>query len=198
MRGHRVRRVLLAAVLALSLAPGLSACSQAGDEPVRPDPHLVGTMATSLATRSATSLRDSAMAPGLSAYGVCYEAYRDYVYGRIVTLNFSTGDPMWFGPWEAKEDLFSDEASATGELTEWAPDYYITHDWSTYGQQILTMAPGDTVTINGRTLSVEGVYDYPKDAFLDEVRFVTGSDTVVLQTCEPNSELNRIVYGHEN
>lgn len=118
-----------------------------------------------------------------------------YVMGRIVPLTAYAREPLVFGPWSAAKDHEAEEASSDGSLTEWDERYYITHDWSEYGKQILTVLPQDTVRVNGVSVVIEGAFDYPKEAFLEEVREATGKDTYVFQTCEPNSDLNRIVYG---
>ena len=120
-----------------------------------------------------------------------------YVMGRIVPLTAYAREPLVFGPWSAAKDYEAEEASSEGDLTEWDEHYFITHDWSEYGKQILTVLPQDHVRVNGVTVLIEGAFDYPKEAFLEEVREATGKDTYVFQTCEPDSDLNRIVYGHE-
>ena len=126
------------------------------------------------------------------AYYLCYH---DYVMSRIVPLEFPAREPEDFGPWSARKEYGAADAAADGSLTEWADNYYITHDWSDYGQEILTICPDDTVSINGRTFTVEDAFCYPKDGYLEEVRDIVGEDTIVVQTCEPSSTLNRIVYG---
>ena len=125
-----------------------------------------------------------------------YQIWRAYVLSRVVEVTLPVHEAAYYGPWDAPRDFEATEASSTGLITEWDRDYFITHDWSEYGQQILTMLPGDVVSINGRPVRVEGVFDYPKDAYLDEIRELCGMDTTVIQTCEPASDLNRIVYGH--
>ena len=126
------------------------------------------------------------------AYYLCYH---DYVMSRVVELEFPNEEPMSFGPWKAHEEYGAEDAAEDGSLTEWAPKYYITHDWSDYGKQILTMIPRDTVRINDVSFVVEGAFDYPKDGYLEEIRDIVGNEVVVIQTCEPQSSLNRIVYG---
>ena len=126
----------------------------------------------------------------------CYaQWYQSYLASRIVRLAFPEREPLGFGPWDAREEYGTADAAEDGSLTEWAWQYFITHDWSDYGQQILTMEPQDIVTINGLTFEVEDAFDYPKDGYLEEVRDIVGEDVVVIQTCEPSSTLNRIVYG---
>ncbi|MDO4405229.1 MAG: hypothetical protein Q4C09_09355 [Atopobiaceae bacterium] len=132
-------------------------------------------------------------------YDVPYEDYRDavraYALTRVHELTYVERDPVAFGPWEARREYGTEEASDDGSLTEWALEYYIAHDWSSYGEQILQMIPGDEVTINGITMRVEGLFDYPDDGYLDEIWELVGYDKVVLQTCEPENDYYRIIYG---
>ncbi len=97
--------------------------------------------------------------------------------------------------WTAQPDFWAEEARDDGSLTEWADHYYISHWWSDYGQQTLAMRPGDRLSVNGRSIVVQGVFDYPKDSFYEEVMHLLGTKAVVLQTCIPDSTYNRIVYG---
>ena len=41
---------------------------------------------------------------------------------------------------------------------------------------------------------VKDIFDYPREAYLDEVRELVGYDSAVLQTCETGTDYNRIVY----
>ena len=118
-----------------------------------------------------------------------------YARRRIVPMSFLMRDPMHYGPWTAHKDYYATDADDNGALTEWEDSYYVTHDWSDYGKQILSIIPGDTVEVNGRTMRVADIFDYPKEAYSNEIWALVGEDAVVLQTCEPNSDLNRIAYG---
>lgn len=121
--------------------------------------------------------------------------FHAYALSRVIPVTTSAAEPLAFGPWSAAKDYGATDAREDGSLTEWADSYYVTHDWSDFGKQILTMVPGDTVTINGRTITIHGVFNYPKDSYYEEVTEVTGKDAMVLQTCYPDSEENRIAYG---
>lgn len=121
--------------------------------------------------------------------------FHSYVVFRMVKVELPQRDPMRFENWEAADDFEATEASDTGELTQWDPGWYITHEWSRYGRQILRLIPGDVVSVNGEKIKVEGVFDYPKDSYSSEINEVVDSQYIVFQTCEPNSNLNRIVYG---
>ena len=57
------------------------------------------------------------------------------------------------------------------------------------------MQPGDIVTVNDRTFTVERVFNYPKASFYEEVKRIAGDDAIIFQTCYPDSVENRIVYG---
>ncbi len=128
---------------------------------------------------------------GLEAYGRWYHAI---VLSRVREVDLVARDALSFGPWQARDDIDALEASDTGELTCWQVDYYITHNWSEYGQGILDMQGGDWVTINGRDLVVRRVLDYPKDGTLGEVYELADEGDVVLQTCVPGSDYNRLVF----
>lgn len=120
---------------------------------------------------------------------------REYALGRVVSLSYTSQESMVFDGWVAYDDLDGTEASPDGLLTQWAEGYYVTHDWSEYGQQILSMVPGDQVVINGVPIDVVEIFDYPKEAYLRELRAVVDEGRVILQTCEPGEDLNRIVVG---
>ena len=129
----------------------------------------------------------------LDAHDEVYGAYVSYVDSRVVELSRVIRPALHFGPWEAAIDHEAVEADPNGGITQWDNGYYVTHDWSVYGQQILTMMPGDVVTINGLDVQVVDIYDYPKEAYLSEVLVKAGEGAVVFQTCEPGHDLNRIV-----
>ena len=135
---------------------------------------------------------------GVAAAGTeLHQQFRDYVLGRVVELTYTVREAWVFEGWEATEDFDATEASDEGLLTKWEKEWYITHEWSWYGQNILTLLPNDVVYINGEAIVVEGMFDYPKESYSDEIHEIVGRDRVVIQTCEPNSDLNRIVYGHK-
>lgn len=132
----------------------------------------------------------------VSLINSCFgEWFDQYVSNRIIGVTLNLRDTESFGPWAARAEYGTADASEDGSLTEWADHYYITHDWSDFGKQILTMQPGDKATINGRTITVKEVCNYPKDSFYEEVLHIAGEDAIVLQTCYPDSDENRIVYG---
>ena len=124
-----------------------------------------------------------------------HQVLRVYAESRIVNLTYQLLEPAHYGPWTAHKDYYATDADSDGALTEWEDSYYVTHDWSYYGIRILSIIPGDTVEINGRTMEVTDIFDYPKAAYSDEIWELVGKDAVILQTCEPDSNLNRIAYG---
>lgn len=130
------------------------------------------------------------------AYDACFGAwFRSYVESRKVEQYYEEREAMAFGPWEAAADHFATDAAADGSLTEWNDDYYVTHDWSQIGQCILSFVPGDEVQVNGRSVTIQGILNYPKDGYYDEVMAIVGEGAVVFQTCYPDSDYNRIAYG---
>lgn len=123
-----------------------------------------------------------------------YRWARSRAQAKLQTVMVVPREPLAFGPWTAAWDPDLEEGPPDGSLAEWDVDYYITHNWSSYGVDILDMQPGDTVTVNDVTIEVEGIFDYPKQSILDEVIALVG-DATVLQTCVPGVDYNRIVYG---
>ena len=131
----------------------------------------------------------------VAAHNELHRMFCEYVDSRVVAMEVYARLPQRYVGWEANDDFEAPEASPEGLLTRWEPNWYITHEWSWYGQQILGLVPGDVIEINGRPMKVESLFDYPKESFTDEIYELLGRDCVILQTCEPNSDLNRIVYG---
>ena len=119
-----------------------------------------------------------------------------YASARLRVVRIVPRDPVTIEPWEADWDPDLVEARSDGGLTEWSYRYYITHNWSYYGEVILDLQPGDVLTVNGESMRVEGIFDYPKDSILDEILALVGEDAVVFQTCVPDEDYNRIVHGH--
>ena len=113
----------------------------------------------------------------------------------INLVTTSDREAYFFGPWTAREELGAADADENGALTEWARHYYVTHNWSEYGQQILTILPYDQVSINGTVFTVEAIFDYPQSCYLEEVEGIVGESAYCLQTCIPDSDLVRVVYG---
>ncbi len=124
-----------------------------------------------------------------------YAWYDAYTQSRIVPIILNDRGPLRYGPWAARSEKGTEDASSDGALTEWATNYYIAHDWSDYGQEILTMQPGDEANVNGKSFTVEGIFNYPKDSFYEEIMRIAGDGAIVFQTCYPDSTFNRIVYG---
>lgn len=118
-----------------------------------------------------------------------------FVHGQIIPVETVQREARAYGPWEAVPDRGATDASDDGSLTEWADNYYIAHDWSDYGKQILEMQPGDVATVNGRKVTVQTIFNYPKDSYYEEILHLSGEGTLVFQTCYPDSEENRIVLG---
>ena len=124
--------------------------------------------------------------------------FRVWVFSRVKELSVVRRDPRDYGPWEAEDDFYTEEAADDGSLTQWSERYFIVHSWAPIGEQILSMQAGDSVRVNEYDVQLEGVFDYPRDGYLDEIEEIVGTDdnVVVLQTCEPDQYYYRIVYGH--
>ena len=123
-------------------------------------------------------------------------AYRSYAQMLVVSVEVPPRAPKDFGVWPAHDDFYADEAPSDGSIAQWSDAYYVTHNWSEYGKQILLMIPGDRVTVGSVSIQVDGVFDYPDDGRLGQILCVVGDDAVVLQTCDVGIDLTRIVYGH--
>lgn len=141
------------------------------------------------------NLVDAADEFGTASVNACFASgFNAYVQSRIVEIEPTQREPQSFGPWFAHKDYFATDAHDDGSLTEWYDEYFISHEWSETGKQILTFIPGDTVEVNGLRVQIASIYNYPKDSYYDEITAVTG-DNVVFQTCYPNSDYNRICFG---
>lgn len=188
-----VARWTAAGALCLALGPFLpQGCAPEAPQP-EPDASAVPASVTSRAAAFGYLGVIRLAGSALDAHDQVYGAYVSYVDGRVVELSRVIRPTQYFGPWEAVIDHEAVEADPNGGIIQWDNGYYVTHDWSVYGQQILTMMPGDIVTINGLAVQVVDIYDYPKEAYLSEVLVKAGEDSVVFQTCEPGHDLNRIV-----
>lgn len=85
-------------------------------------------------------------------------------------------------------------APADGSLSEWAPHYYVAHSYGPYGEVILGLEQGDSVTVNGVTVVVEGAVVMSQQCAYEDVMNRVGWDATVFQTCVPDSDDCRFVY----
>lgn len=122
-----------------------------------------------------------------------YAGYLHYTQSRMVEVDARDGETIFFGTWESHVDEELTEAPADGSIAEWRDGYYITHNWSEAGLVMLEMSLGDTLELNDSTYEVVWVFNYPKAAYYEEMRWIVGRDVSVLQTCVPESDYNRIV-----
>lgn len=180
----------LVAILFALLLVGAFGCSAEGSNPqVEPT---YRSSRKALAAGTLTSARTFCV----DSLNACIQSgFVAYVNSRVVEVIPTGRAPLVLGPWEAEEDYHATDASSDGSLTTWADDYYITHDWSEIGQEILSIEPGDTVLVNGTTVLIEDTFNYPKDSYYDEIQELVGADAVVFQTCYPDSDYNRIAWG---
>ena len=81
-----------------------------------------------------------------------------------------------------------------GSLSEWAPHYYVAHSYGPYGEVILGLEQGDTVTVNGVTVTVEGAVIMSQQCAYEDVMNRVGWDATVFQTCVPDSDDCMFVY----
>lgn len=167
----------------------LASCAVPAAEVQTPNPTATIDLRPSLNAK-VEGIEDKTLQTGFSHW------LKAYVDSRVVGIKPNNRKPAAFGPWSARTEHGTTDASDDGSITEWADNYFITHDWSEYGKQVLTMQPNDTVIINDKSIVVEGIFNYPKDSFYEEIMVVAGEGALVIQTCYPDSDFNRIVYGH--
>jgi len=184
-------RVALAALVALGIVVPIQQNDQANKRMQAGVPAIASGARRVLAHQLPDRAYDVSMPSSFDTYYVLLHTYASM---RVRAVAYDVREPRAFGPWDAPVDLDAQEANNDGLLTQWSENYYIAHDWSDFGPQITSMVPGDTVVINGRRMVVKDIFDYPRDAYLDEVRELVGYDSAVLQTCETGTDYNRIVY----
>lgn len=95
--------------------------------------------------------------------------------------------------WTCGKD-YGGVAPGDGSLSEWAPHYFIAHSYGPYGQVILSLEAGDTVTVNGSSVTVEGAVIMGQGCAYEDVMNRVGWDATVFQTCVPDSNDCRFVY----
>ncbi len=193
MKRRIMRHLLL--LFALGVMP-LHVCACSSQETLNSRTHVSQALFAPCEDELASRLSTAAYTFRTQTLEACFQqGYHAYVAPRVVEVEPEPREATSFGPWTAEKEYLTEDARNDGSLTEWYDNYYITHDWSDIGQQILSLIPGDHVVVNGRELRIEGIFNYPKDSYYDEIIHLVGSNKVVLQTCYPDSEYNRIVYG---
>lgn len=88
----------------------------------------------------------------------------------------------------------SQEAIDAGGLVGYWDDYYAAHSWTSEGQMINSMSVGDTIYVDGRAVTVEGVGSWDGGGDCGEIKDLYGWDKVYFQTCDGYGG-NTIVYG---
>lgn len=94
------------------------------------------------------------------------------------------------GSWDVNyyQDYWTDSASSSGAVTEWAPGYYVAHRHSSNGQTIASR-PG-TVTVNGRTYRYVSSQNVSTDTTWDQVEgYVHQNNGIGFQTCDGGTYL---------
>ena len=117
--------------------------------------------------------------------------------GQILPASEETVTPSAVHPasyeWTCGAD-YGGIAPVDGSLSEWAPHYYVAHSYGPYGEVILGLEQGDTVTVNGTAVTVEGAVIMPQQCAYEDVMNRVGWDATVFQTCVPDSDTCRFVY----
>lgn len=189
-KSNMIGRLMVSVAVAASTFAGLTGLAPSPRSSVAPVASLAYE-ARAMGSRAVVPAMLEAIVYARDTYPVIYH---EYAISRIVPMSYEARENVSFGPWVAPRDIGATDANDDGLITEWAELYYVTHDWSEYGQQIRQMIPGDALAINGKGVLVVDIFDYPRDAYLEEIREIVGQDAVVLQTCEPGTPNNRIVW----
>lgn len=184
------RKTALAALLLILVL--VAGCKEEVSPPTPPAPPVPPTARVSIAPQvhELSASVDERLLP--DAFARWYDAY---TASRIIEIQLNDREPVDFGSWSARREYGAEDAASDGALTEWAESYFVTHDWSTYGQDILSMQPGDTVSVNGHQVTIQRIFNYPKDGYYEEIMNLAGEGMLVFQTCYPDSSFNRIAYG---
>ena len=114
------------------------------------------------------------------------------LFASEVTTSTTAAHPASY-EWTCGAD-YGGIAPDDGSLSEWAPHYYVAHSYGPYGEAILGLEQGDTVTVNGVAVTVEGAVIMPQLSAYEDVMDCVGWDATVFQTCVPDSDDCRFVY----
>jgi len=98
--------------------------------------------------------------------------------------------------WTSTDAWLDTTAPQDGSMGLWQDDYYIVHEYYEIGGQVLQIETGDKIMIDGHSILVAGTYLTPKKNTLEGIRSHTGEAAVVIQTCWPNSNKNKITWGY--
>lgn len=89
---------------------------------------------------------------------------------------FDTWTPSYYNAYG------TDEADASGALTQWADNYFVAHNWSANGKRILSRPAH--VVINGTTYHYVSEMVVSRDTYLDDVEaFCYANNGIAFQTC---------------
>lgn len=95
----------------------------------------------------------------------------------------------------AKHRLWDYYAHDDGSINEWAPGWFVTHDWSESGKAILSLGVGDTIVIDGIPIEITSRGSCLVDDDYESVRSNLGGQCVVLQTCAGDGVHNVLLTG---
>lgn len=95
----------------------------------------------------------------------------------------------------AKHRLWDYYAHDDGSINEWAPGWFVTHDWSEAGKTILSLGVGDTIVIDGIPIEITSRGSCLVDDDYESVRSNLGGQCVVLQTCAGDGVHNVLLTG---
>ena len=85
--------------------------------------------------------------------------------------------------WTSVPSWGSSAAPHYDALGKWDSNYYIAHNWTSYGEVILTMQPGEVIRVDGQLLVATKAEVFGSGTDYETVRDWCGWDAWCLQTC---------------
>lgn len=190
-------RAAIVLTIALCASLALSVGAQPNDE-TQPSPHAVSEMKTTPSDDSQSRTGQDVQAQPKIVTNTAPKAEADLSSaGQSQPAPKETSTTAIVHPasyvWTCGAD-YGGIAPVDGSLSEWAPHYYVAHSYGPYGEVILGLEPGDTVTVNGVLVTVEGAVVMGQQCAYEDVMERVGWDATVFQTRVPDSDDCRFVY----
>lgn len=96
--------------------------------------------------------------------------------------------------WTAPQ--YGPDANADGSCNYWdGRNWILVHDYSWMGQVWLTMCPGMIYYIDGVEYEAKGVFNIDRNNTIDAIYAITGTDPLIIQTCDGWVDV-RVIYGY--
>lgn len=93
-----------------------------------------------------------------------------------------------------KVDHFATNAHDDGSVVEWAPGFYIAHNWSDGGQAILSADIGQTIEVYGTPITICERFRVANDSTYEALRTEAGPWRAIFQTCSGQGD-TLILFG---